>query len=231
MSEQESSPVPLAPKFSDLRDHYALFRDYMKHEDDLINQRTTWHGVIQGLLLAAFGWLLQAKNDPPFADQMHSVHATMSYALPVAGMCVAIIGFLSCMAANLAIDKLFTAWQDVPPLYTAPLPKLPGIAGGGSRFVMNLGKLPSLGIPLLMASVWVFVLVHVCEDQPFHDIAPKVLSAPQSAMGADSNAKSIEDSLHSLDELEARLRKDGFITLQTQPNIQKEKPGHIASHH
>lgn len=230
MSESGNSSVPLLPKFSDLRDHYALFRDYMKHEDDLINQRTTWHGVIQGLLLTAFGWLLQWKSDSLFADQMHSVRAAMSYALPIVGIFVAIFGFLSCLAANRAIDKLFKAWQDVPPLYPAPLPKLPGIAGAGSKPVMQLGKLPSLGIPFLMAVVWVWVFVNVCKDHPFHDIAPQTVSAPQSAKGPDSSVKSIQDSLYRLDELEARLRKDGFITRQTQPNTHRAKPGHIASH-
>jgi hypothetical protein len=52
MPESENSAVPLEPKFSALRDQYASFSDFIKPADNLINQRTTWHTVIQGLLLA-----------------------------------------------------------------------------------------------------------------------------------------------------------------------------------
>jgi len=31
---------------------YEIYRDYIKHEDDLINHRSTWHLLIQGFLFA-----------------------------------------------------------------------------------------------------------------------------------------------------------------------------------
>src|SRR5580658_9768416 len=39
--------------------HYKLFRDYIEHEDSLINQRLLWNINIQGFLFAAYGLSVQ----------------------------------------------------------------------------------------------------------------------------------------------------------------------------
>lgn len=40
---------------------FSLYRDYLKHEDNLINQRTTWLITIQSFLIATFGFSYQKK--------------------------------------------------------------------------------------------------------------------------------------------------------------------------
>jgi hypothetical protein len=40
---------------------YELFRSYVKHEDTLIDHRTTWLIYIQSFLLATFGFSYQKK--------------------------------------------------------------------------------------------------------------------------------------------------------------------------
>src|SRR5271155_2266738 len=49
-------PTP-TPKYSrtHLMRHYKIYRDYMKHEDDLLNHRTTWLLIFQGFLFATLG--------------------------------------------------------------------------------------------------------------------------------------------------------------------------------
>src|SRR5437763_1604980 len=44
---------------ADTRDLYRIFRSYIAHEDDLINQRQTWNLTIQGFLFAAYAFSLQ----------------------------------------------------------------------------------------------------------------------------------------------------------------------------
>src|SRR5580658_5975181 len=38
---------------------YSVFRDYLKHEDDLINNRLNWNFTIQGFLFTAYTFTLQ----------------------------------------------------------------------------------------------------------------------------------------------------------------------------
>lgn len=40
---------------------FSLYRDYLKHEDNLINQRTTWLITIQSFLIATFGFSYQNR--------------------------------------------------------------------------------------------------------------------------------------------------------------------------
>ena len=40
-------------------EHYAIFRDYLKHEDNLINNRLNWNFTIQGFLFASYTFTIQ----------------------------------------------------------------------------------------------------------------------------------------------------------------------------
>jgi hypothetical protein len=40
---------------------YEGFREYIKHEDDLIGNRVTWLAQIHGFLYATYGFTLQKK--------------------------------------------------------------------------------------------------------------------------------------------------------------------------
>lgn len=42
---------------------YEVFRDYLKHEDALVNNRLTWTLTIQGFLFAAYGLSIQKRLD------------------------------------------------------------------------------------------------------------------------------------------------------------------------
>ena len=79
--------------------HYRIFRDYLQHEDDLINHRSTWHHTIQGLLFTALGVTL-SKLDPTATRQAASVQRALILLLPVLGVCISLAAFLSIRAAT-----------------------------------------------------------------------------------------------------------------------------------
>jgi hypothetical protein len=54
-SHPDFDTVMSAPHWGELLSLYNVYRDYMKHEDDLINQRASWHLLLQGFLFATFG--------------------------------------------------------------------------------------------------------------------------------------------------------------------------------
>lgn len=57
----ETSPINIGKNIDDGIKIYELFRDYIKHEDDLINQRLTWLLTIHGFLYATCGFTLQKR--------------------------------------------------------------------------------------------------------------------------------------------------------------------------
>ena len=55
-------------------EHFKIFRDYMQHEDNLINQRVSWNSTIQGFLFATYGLSQQKLPDPkPGPGALHNL--------------------------------------------------------------------------------------------------------------------------------------------------------------
>ena len=153
----ESKP-PDAPTFADLKSQWDIYRDYMKHEDDLLNQRTTWHLVVQGLLFTALGVALQRKVDPGATDIFYTLHQWMVYILAALAISIAALAFGGVWAAHSAIEQLCKEWkEDVLPQYHLHLPKLPGLAGAGLIKAAEWGKRPSLFLPPLIAGAWIVI--------------------------------------------------------------------------
>jgi|SRR5947209_5058950 len=142
------------PTFSDLKEQYGIYRDYMKHEDDLLNQRSTLHLVAQGLLFTALGTLFGGKDKPIWG----TAHVTLVYILVFLGLTVATVAFLGIWAANRAIDELREQWQGVLKCYNnVLLPILPGLAGAGIDRIVRFGKVPALFVPPVVALVWMLI--------------------------------------------------------------------------
>jgi hypothetical protein len=60
MSEQTADPASKL-ELKDNLDLYETFRSYIRHEDDLTNNRITWMLTIHGFLYASYGFTLQKK--------------------------------------------------------------------------------------------------------------------------------------------------------------------------
>jgi hypothetical protein len=58
MSQLATQPIDYEKVRAEI-DLHRIFRDYVKHEDDLINQRLNWNFYIQGFLLGAFAFAFQ----------------------------------------------------------------------------------------------------------------------------------------------------------------------------
>lgn len=49
-------PVTGSPRTLPIHEHFAIFRKYIDHEDQLIHERLLWNITIQGFLFAAYGF-------------------------------------------------------------------------------------------------------------------------------------------------------------------------------
>jgi hypothetical protein len=148
------------PHWEELSGLYDRYRDYMKHEDDLINQRSSWHLLLQGFLFATFGVMgeWQAGDDKGF---LHPQRFLILYGLVVMGFLISIFASFSILAANTAINRLQKQWDDLPRKLNIPesfCQLLPGLAGGGSNSARLWGKSPAIAIPFIVALAWLWVL-------------------------------------------------------------------------
>lgn len=150
--------------FERLTTLYNIYRDYMKHEDDLLNQRTTWLLVIQGFLFATVGvlgeWPLQLG-----VDRLGHERLFLVYVLGGVGFVVGLVALLGIVAASDAIDELRRKWDLIRVHYDG-WEDLPEIAGGGDPTAHQRGKWPPRLIPASILLAWSLVLVLALLD--FH---------------------------------------------------------------
>ena len=155
--ETKTAQCDCRDSFERLTTLYNIYRDYMKHEDDLLNQRTTWLLVIQGFLFATLGvlgeWVLQ-----PGQDRLGIERQFLVYVLVVVGVVVASVAFLGITAASDAIDELRRKWELIRVHYQG-WENLPEIAGGGDPTAHQRGKWPPRLIPAAIFIAWIGVLV------------------------------------------------------------------------
>jgi hypothetical protein len=142
---------------------YELYREYLKHEDNLINYRLTWNITIQGFLFAACGFFFK-----PTDGQEHSVGASLpipTYVLviPVTGFCISAAAILGIVAAQRAIGSLEDQWSCLPAAYTngqnTELPPLPPLAGGGAPNSLFFGTVISWLVPVIICVAWVAIFI------------------------------------------------------------------------
>jgi hypothetical protein len=177
--------LPATQSPSDLLSLYGKFRDYLEHEDDLINSRLTWSLTVHGFLFASYGILLGKIADDFIELQKagahvlleeHIISALFLFQMPVAALGV-FIGYSSwraIIASHNAIQHLVTiAHADGQPLHIlegrkmVPLGSilLPRIIGGGAKIRHGrrnedrTGSARSyyLRLPALIMWLWMFL--------------------------------------------------------------------------
>jgi len=138
---------------------YDLYRDYVKHEDELINRRLSWNLTLQGFLFATYGVSFQVLGNSAASDELKRHIKLLACALPVIGGSVAILALLSILAAQASIDELKIRWAyPAGHIREDVLEMLPGLTGAGRRFANRWGKIPQVGIPCVMIAAWIFLL-------------------------------------------------------------------------
>jgi hypothetical protein len=179
--EPDNHPPVSLHSFDHLTELYKVYRDYMKHEDDLLNQRTTWLLVIQGFLfatLAVLGEWVSPKD--PLSDLLRTERLYLIYVLVFVGILIAVAAFISILAANKAIDSLQKKWEkELKQYYRAEDWDLfPGIAGGGHKKAKAWGKTPALAIPCIVALAWIIVAGMNANDKLYPPTAQAVGAQP-----------------------------------------------------
>jgi hypothetical protein len=160
LGDDASSKLPI-------QEHYKLFRDYVEHEDSLIDHRLLWNINIQGFLFATYGFSVQKLAEV----QIHSgaqeiIGAQALYwligVLPFFGIAVSVWSFLGVIAAQDAIASLTKQWEEIEGEYrkrgsTLALPKL---IGGGDLKAHKWGFLAPKSFPWVFVAAWALLLIH-----------------------------------------------------------------------
>ena len=161
---------------------FEIYRDYMKHEDNLINFRVTWFMALQAAMFAAYGFLAQDvfrsgafKYGDGLFPLMHGLQPfrpspwlAVVVLLCVFGMMSSVISLFSVRAASRAMKALSRRWRDTV-LQGREYEPLPDVMGAGDRRAVVLGWLFAHALPVASLMVWcAIVFAHLCllPDQP-----------------------------------------------------------------
>lgn len=151
----------------------ALYRahiDYVRHENELMHQRTTWFLAIQSVLLAGFGYLvLNYFESTALAVQGRPDEGIIKISeFLVEWFFIAIFGSASAFSASLSIGAADTAqqaivrnWQRVKTECACSEPALeyyPGLLGGGDGRAGRLGGLLATSIAHVTLLFWLVAL-------------------------------------------------------------------------
>lgn len=220
--------------------HYKIYRDYLEHEDDLLNHRSTWHITAQGFFFTALGVLLQWKPDKDTVDSLQFIRGFVLWMLPFLGMIVAGAAFSSITAAHAALNRLSDDWDlKIRPSYGLPHPILPELAGAGEKYARRYGKFPAIAIPIVMGVAWALILLALmciawCRHfasataslPPNQHTVSNPASAPK-ALSKSNLLKQYADADASLREVESQLlREYGVAVLPVPAPITPLKPHH-----
>lgn len=165
---EEGEKLSRQEYFRDLRPEqveqiYALYRDYLKHEDGLINHRVTWLVGVQSFLIATFGFAYQKKYEILSKALLDEEICKLGFSLylydafliflVVIGVCTSTSALKSVGAATLALENLRSGWNEIKDCHRS-LFHLPGITGGGSDKANDDGKNLSLLLPKFFHRFW-----------------------------------------------------------------------------
>jgi hypothetical protein len=158
-----------------LHQHFKIFRDYIEHEDGLIDKRLLWNINIQGFLFATYGFSLQKLAEVEAGSKWHGATPEMIgakalywliFVLPFLGIFISVYSFKGVRAAQHAIRKLKADWGDAKNQHMGnSLPALPGITGGGYESrpdkddAHKAGFKAPLMFPLIFITVWFALLL------------------------------------------------------------------------
>jgi hypothetical protein len=164
---------------------YDMFRDYVKHEDTLVNVRLTWVLAIQGFLFAAYGVTFSKKLDilqkiadlgyfRVTKDLTHAITEIQAILAVIAfvGALISFFGWISINAAHEAVRNIENIFRqniilqsdksngqkivNVSGLY------LPNIVAGGldPEVSSKRGGFVAQSIPWILIICWILALIH-----------------------------------------------------------------------
>ena len=151
---------------------YNIYRDYVKHEDSLVNVRVTLFLTVEAFLFSAYALLNQQKLQngnflivstteefrARFASGLFNFNSFLLLLICSFGFLVARRSYVSVRAAKLAIETLNRGWdENVAPNFVHLA--LPGLIGGGNDKAKTEGWMSSESLPLLATWLWVLIAI------------------------------------------------------------------------
>jgi hypothetical protein len=148
---------------------YNALRDYITHEDSLINNRLTWLLASQGLLFSAFSALFKPMADLALsgekchmsnhAIEMFSDLKMLQYILSVLGLSISVICYIGIDAATKTIGQIVDDFE--AEIVQDEKLKLPALTAGGSQEARKFGAFSSRAIPISLLLAWLVVILNL----------------------------------------------------------------------
>lgn len=142
-------------------DLYNIYRNYVEHEDDLINNRVGWFIQLHSFLIASYGIVFAALIStffvqgtplvPPIGPQ--GVACGLLIGIAFIGSASAFSATQSITAANDAIQELNRRWKILFEQRGGGL-NLPGLTGGGHPGSTARGARFQLVLPRVLVVLW-----------------------------------------------------------------------------
>lgn len=147
---------------------FAIYRDYIEHEDELIHQRSTSLITIQSFILATFGFTYQKKYEvaakilvekdkkPIDLGSINNEYNGFLLALALVGVATSFIAWRSVRAAKHALEALSILWSEHAK--SLDVKYLPEITGGGNGSASKDGISLATWAPLFLLGFWLVTL-------------------------------------------------------------------------
>lgn len=155
----------------DALDIYKVFRSYEEHENELLNQRTSWLITVQSVLLATFGfslqkWLEVTHKSAELDGKIQAVAKAILdkqlvdfkdflIALAAIGVTTGVVSFMSIRTAITAQESLRSLWEKAhakrPEVTRMNLPEL---SGGGDKWASKYGGYFASALPVIFVGLW-----------------------------------------------------------------------------
>ncbi len=151
---------------------FNVYRDYIKHENNLMNVRMTWFLTTQAFLFSSYALLNQKRISAgafelvrswqefigDFTELKFKFSTMILILICFFGYFIARRSYLSLRAASRAIVKVRDKWNAEMPDDEA-FPRLPAISGGGDETAMNEGWALAASLPRAAMTIWVLIAV------------------------------------------------------------------------
>jgi hypothetical protein len=129
---------------------YLFFREEMRHEDNLINQRVSWLIGSQAFLLGGFATLVSAGSSIP-ASALGRIRDSMLIGLPVAGILGVVVNYVTILAAILHVRGIQKFVADRTP------GRMPSLRSW-HNIHRRMGLFGPLTTPPIFLAFWVVIL-------------------------------------------------------------------------
>jgi hypothetical protein len=143
------------------RKTFEVYRDYLKHENLMMNNRITWNGAAQGVLFAALGVVLNGQ--PNVSPHAAYLRAQLTLIIPILGLSLSVATVAGVLGAGLSARAVLSRWElavaELLPDRNKAAHWTPALLAGGSRWGAWLGLIPagSAGLYGIAWTILVFV--------------------------------------------------------------------------